>query len=103
MVIAHERLPVETLPETTLAQGNILDIRERVVVAVCAGRFFPLPPEVFTTEGEWVEPGVALAEIHKGDERVLVRSAFRGWVMGMLALPGQPVAEGDALFWIWSS
>ena len=103
MVIAHERLPVKTLPEPTLAQGNVLDIRERVVVATCSGRFFPLPPEVFTTEGEWVEPGVALAEVHRGDERVLVRSAFQGWVMGMLALPGQPVAEGDALFWIWSS
>lgn len=89
-------------PEPLLA-GNIIDIRERVVVAECQGRFWPLPPEIFTTEGEWVEPGVALAEIHCGDDIVLVRSAFRGWVMGMLAVPGQPVVQGEALFWIWSS
>ena len=81
----------------------VIDIRERVVVAGCSGRFWPLPPETFTTEGEWVEPGTAVAEIHNGDEIVTVRSAFRGWMMGMLALPGQPVAEGEALFWIWSS
>ena len=83
--------------------GITVDIRERVVVAECSGRFWPLPPEVFTTEGEWVEPGAPLAEIHSGEDRTTVRSAFRGWVMGMLALPGQPVNQGDALFWIWSS
>jgi biotin carboxyl carrier protein len=87
----------------SMLTGNVIDIRERVVVAECHGRFWPLPPEVFTTEGEWVEPGVALAEIHSGDDVVPVRSAFRGWVMGMLAVPGQPVAQGEALFWIWSS
>lgn len=89
--------------QESLTGENVLDIRERVVVASATGRFWPLPPEVFTAEGEWVEPGVALAEIKRGDERIPVRSAFRGWVMGMLALPGQPVTEGGALFWIWSS
>jgi biotin carboxyl carrier protein len=94
MVIAHEPL---------MGENVSLDIRERVVVAQATGRFWPLPPEVFTTEGEWVEPGIELAEIRCGGECVPVRSAFRGWVMGMLARPGQPVVEGDALFWIWSS
>jgi biotin carboxyl carrier protein len=93
MVIAEELVLSEYVPE----------IRERVVVSPCVGRFWPLPPEVFTTEGEWVEPGTALAEIDVDGERVPVRSVFRGWVMGMLALPGQPVATGEALFWIWSS
>ena len=91
------------IAQEPLMAGNVVDIRERVVVAGCSGRFWPLPPEVFTTEGEWVEPGAALAEIHCGGEAITVRSAFRGWVMGMLALPGQPVNEGEALFWIWSS
>lgn len=93
MVIAEEPLHGENVPT----------IRERVVVAPCKGRFAPLPPEVFTTEGEWVEPGVALAQIESDGKKIEVTSAFRGWVMGMLALPGQPVVQGDALFWIWSS
>lgn len=83
--------------------GETTDIRERVVVCPCDGRFFPLPPEVFTAEGEWVEPGTPVAEVHSGGVKVPVVSAFRGWVMGMLALEGQPVHRGDALFWVWSS
>lgn len=77
-------------------------IRERLVVAPCAGRFVPLPPETFTCEGEWVEPGQALAHVTTNGGPSPVVSEFRGWVMGMLAVPGQPVAGGDALFWIRS-
>lgn len=91
------------IAEEPLLSGNVVDIRERVVVAGCPGRFWPLPPEIFTTEGEWVEPGTVLAEIDSDAQRVPVTSAFRGWVMGTLALPGQPVVAGEALFWIWSS
>lgn len=75
-------------------------IRERLVVSPCAGRFEPLPPETFTCEGEWVEPGQALARVVTNMAPEPVLSGFRGWVMGMLAVPGQPVARGDALFWI---
>lgn len=82
---------------------NVLEIRERVVVAPRSGRFSPLPPQIFTTEGEWVEEGSVLAEINSDGHKVPVTSSFRGWVMGMLALDGQPVTEGDALFWVWSS
>jgi biotin carboxyl carrier protein len=77
-------------------------MRERMVVAPCAGRFVPLPAEIFTTEGEWVEPGQALARILSAGVPIDVRSPFRGWLMGMLALPGQPVQEGEVLFWLWS-
>ncbi|HEX2057127.1 MAG TPA: hypothetical protein VHI71_02055 [Actinomycetota bacterium] len=85
-----------------LAAPEAVGIRERLVVAPCSGRFLPLPPETFTCEGEWVEPGQALAHVrtNAADEAVVAR--FRGWVMGMLAVPGQPVARGDALFWIRS-
>lgn len=78
-------------------------MRERVVVSPSPGRFRPLPPEVFATEGEWVEPGQVLAEVHNGPSVAVVRSPFRGWVMGMLAIQGQPVKPGEALFWIWSA
>jgi biotin carboxyl carrier protein len=94
----------EAMTAVTEAFGapEVTTISERVVVAPCAGRFVPLPPEIFTTEGEWVEPGQVLAEIRQGSERVPVTSTFRGWMMGMLALEGQPVRAGEALFWIWS-
>lgn len=77
-----------------------VSIRERLVVAPCAGRFEPLPPETFTCEGEWVETGQELAYVTTTAAPEPVVSRFRGWVMGMLAVPGQPVARGDALFWI---
>ncbi len=86
-----------------LAASNVVTLRERVVVAPAPGRFHPLPPETFTTEGEWVERDQVLAKVHNGHEIVEVRSCFRGWVMGMLAIAGQPVREGQALFWIWDS
>jgi biotin carboxyl carrier protein len=89
--------------ESGLAAPEMTVIPERVVVAPCSGRFYPLPPEVFTSEGEWVEPGQAIAEVANGRSTMAVRSPFRGWMMGMLALPGQPVREGEALFWIRSS
>lgn len=73
-------------------------IGERVVVSPAKGRFIPRPPEIFTTEGEWVERGQVVAEIHAGDERVPVVSAFTGWMMGMLAIAGQPVTTGAQLF-----
>lgn len=74
--------------------------RERLIVAPASGRFHPLPAETFTSEGEWVEPGQVLAEVKAGGRALPVVSAFRGWVMGMLGLPGQPVHQGEALFWI---
>jgi biotin carboxyl carrier protein len=86
----------------SVAAPEVMVIPERVVVSPCSGRFLPLPAETFTSEGEWVEPGQAIAEVHRGPSRVEVRSPFRGWVMGMLALPGQPVREGEALFWVRS-
>ena len=86
----------------TLTIPEFTTVPEKIVVAPCSGRFSPFPPEVFTSEGEWVEPGQPVGEVSRGREVVEVRSPFRGWMMGMLALPGQPVREGEALFWVRS-
>ncbi len=88
--------------EQLFAAPEAAAIRERIVVAPCAGRFVPLPPEEFHSEGEWIEEGQDLAEIVSGTRKMSVKSPFRGWVMGMLALPGQPVHQGEALFWVSS-
>ena len=77
---------------------EVTAIGERVVIAPRAGRFVPLPPEIFTTEGEWAQEGQVLAQIRSGEEEVPVVSLFSGWVMGMLAMPGQPVEVGAPLF-----
>lgn len=77
-----------------------VELRERLVVSPCNGRFRPLPPETVTTEGEWVRRGQILARVDDGMQERPVESLFEGWLMGMLALPGQPVGKGDVLFWI---
>lgn len=77
---------------------EVLSIAERLVVAPRTGRFLPLPPETFTTEGEWAYEGQVLAQIESGAETVPVVNLFAGWVMGMLAIPGQPVTIGSPLF-----
>ena len=79
-----------------------VSIREKVIVSPSTGRFRPLPPETFTTEGEWIEVGQTVACIDSGRAEVPVVSSHRGWLMGMLGLPGQPVTQGEALFWVWS-
>lgn len=87
----------------SLFTGDVPSLRERLVVSPSAGRFAPLPPRTITTEGEWVEVGQVLAEIVINGTRVPVRSAFRGWLMDMLSLPGAPVTAGEALFCIRES
>jgi biotin carboxyl carrier protein len=88
----------ETIEYVGLMEAT--DIQERVVISPCCGRFKPMPPETFATEGEWVRRGQLLAHINTGTASVPVESLFEGWVMGMLAVPGQPVSERDPLFWI---
>ncbi len=88
--------------EHSYAVAEATSMSERLVLAPCAGRFVPLPSDSISAEGEWVEPGGALAEVHSGGDVYPVRSPWRGWLMGMLALPGQPVREGEALFWVRS-
>jgi biotin carboxyl carrier protein len=93
---------IESALGSIFGVSEVTNIRERVVVSPAKGRFHPHPPEIFTTEGEWVEKGQVLARISNGAESIPVVCAFTGWMMGMLALAGQPVAAGDQLFWIRS-
>ncbi len=90
------------MPETEqiYAAPEVTPIRERVLISPATGKFHPQSPEVITAEGEWIEEGQVVAKIQNGTETVPVVSAFTGWMMGMLAVPGQPVQAGDHLFWI---
>lgn len=75
-------------------------VPERVIVSPAAGTFRPAPPEVFTTEGEVVRRGQCVGVIESSGEEVSVRSAFDGWLMGMLAVPGERVREGQPVAWV---
>lgn len=93
-------MPEVALRESEATQGEFVSISEKVVISPADGRFEPLPPEIFTSEGEWVEVGQRLALIRTLDTSIEVVSCFRGWLMGMLCVPGQPVKAREGLFWI---
>jgi biotin carboxyl carrier protein len=85
-----------------LAPGEELRVPERVIVAPAVGVFRPLPPETVTTEGELVDEGQPVGTVSVGGEEVPVCSAFRGFLMGMLAVPGERVREGQPVAWLRS-
>lgn len=85
---------------SVLAEGDDLRLPTRLVVAPEAGTFQPLPPETCTTEGEVVDHGTALGTVESLGRSVPVRSAFAGFLMGMLALPGERVRAGQPIAWL---
>ena len=81
-------------------EGDDLRLPTRLVVAPEAGTFQPLPPETCTTEGEVVTAGVSLGTVESLGRSVPVLSAFGGFLMGMLALPGERVRAGQPVAWL---
>ena len=86
--------------EAVLVQGERLLVPERMIVAPAVGVFRPLEPEIFTREGEFVDEGQAIGVLLGPGTEVLVRSPFRGFLMGMLAAPGQRLREGQPVAWL---
>lgn len=86
--------------DVSLVQGERLVATERLVVAPALGTFRPLPPETVTAEGEIVEAGQAVGTVDSSGESVPVTSPFHGFLMGMLAQPGERVREGQPIAWL---
>jgi biotin carboxyl carrier protein len=80
--------------------GEELRVPERVIVAPALGVFTPRPPESYTTEGEIVDVGQVIGSVRSSGDDVEVRSPFRGFLMGMLALDGERVREGQPIAWL---
>ena len=79
------------------AGGERLHVSERVVVSPAAGVFTPAPPsDAAGTEGEALQVGGLLGTV--GAEEV--RSPFAGWLMGLLAMPGERVTPGQPIAWL---
>jgi [acyl-carrier-protein] S-malonyltransferase len=86
--------------------GEHLYVSERVVISPCAGVFEPpadaadmgTEPVVDPASGEGglIEVGTLLGRVGREE----VRSPFRGWLMGMLAVPGERVQTGQPVAWL---
>jgi biotin carboxyl carrier protein len=53
-----------------------------------------------TTEGEIVRAGQLLGVVESSGDELPVRSPFTGWQMGMLAVDGERVREGQPICWL---
>ena len=87
-------------PGITQHDGEALGVPERVVVAPCGGVFEPTPPATVTTEGEIVQAGQVVGVLRAPGRTTEVRSAFSGFLMGLLAHDGERVREGQPVAWL---
>jgi biotin carboxyl carrier protein len=89
---------VSPLDSSALAED--IHILERIVAAPASGIFSLAPPDVVTSEGEIVRQGQDLGAIERNAGSVPVVSAHTGFLMGLLAMPGERVREGQPLAWL---
>jgi hypothetical protein len=77
-----------------------LRVPERLIVAPVGGRFRALPPAGVTAEGEVVGVGQAIGVVERPTDEVPVLSTHEGFLMGMLALPGERVRPSQPVAWL---
>lgn len=78
-------------------EGEHLHVHERLVVSPTTGVFEPEPPsDSATAEGEAIGVGGLLGRVADTE----VRSPFAGWLMGMMAMPGERVVVGQPIAWL---
>jgi biotin carboxyl carrier protein len=75
-------------------------VPERLIAAPTAGVFYNAPPDVVTAEGEIVQAGQVVGSIEVTGGSVTVTSAHTGFLMGLLALPGERVRADQPLAWV---
>jgi biotin carboxyl carrier protein len=75
-------------------------VPERLIAAPAAGVFRAAAPDVVTTEGEIVHAGQVVGAIEVTGGEVTVTSAHTGFLMGLLALPGERVRAEQPLAWV---
>ena len=80
--------------------GEHLDVLERVVISPATGTFTALPPGTVTTEGEIVMRGQAVGTVEGPGGPITVESPFTGFLMGIIALPGERVRQGEPVAWL---
>jgi biotin carboxyl carrier protein len=74
--------------------GEQLRVLERLIVAPAVGVFEPVGDQDAVNEGE------AVGHVVVSGERIPVRSRFTGALIGMLAVDGERVREGQPVAWL---
>ena len=92
---ALEIPPLELAPT-----AEEVHVPERLIAAPAAGVFRAAPPDVVTAEGEIVHAGQQVGTIEITGGSVTVTSAHTGFLMGLLALPGERVRADQPLAWV---
>ena len=77
-----------------------IHVPERLIAAPAAGVFRSYPPEVVTSEGEIVRAGQVLGTIEATGQAVPVTSPHTGFLMGLLAHPGERVRTSQPVAWV---
>ncbi|MDP8992131.1 MAG: hypothetical protein M3N31_03635 [Actinomycetota bacterium] len=95
---------------TKRVTGEELEVPERVIVAPTVGVFQPLAPAATEAddgaeptpdgEGEMVTEGQVVGIVEARGQEHPVRSAFTGFLVGLLAHPGERVREGQPVAWM---
>jgi biotin carboxyl carrier protein len=89
-------------PSEIAMHADEVHVPERLIVAPAGGVFRLMPPEVVTAEGEVVEAGQAIGAVELPSDEVAVVSPHTGFLMGLLALPGERVRKLQPVAWVRS-
>lgn len=92
-----------TMTSTKSVRGEDLEVSERVILAPAVGVFQPVPGEAADAEGndeKSVMEGEVVGVVESRGQAIPVLSAFTGFLMGMLAHPGERVREGQPVAWL---
>ena len=81
-------------------QGDDICVDVRLVVAPTAGIFRPARPVDVTTEGEVVAAGAVLGYITGAGTERAVTSFCTGFLIRVLAHPGERVRPGQPIAWL---
>jgi hypothetical protein len=74
---------------------QLRDVPERLIVAPAVGVFEPA-----ATAPDDVREGEAVGHVVTSGEKIPVRSHFAGALIGMLAVAGERVREGQPIAWL---
>jgi hypothetical protein len=76
------------------------DLAERLIVAPCAGVFFPAFTDVSIDEPGAVAIGDEVGMLVQTGEKHLVTSPFTGALLAMLARPGERLRMHQPIAWV---
>ena len=92
-----------TMTSTKSVRGEDLEVSERVILAPAVGVFQPVAGEDGNADGNGersVMEGEVVGVVESRGKAIPVHSAFTGFLMGMLAHPGERVREGQPVAWL---